>query len=159
MSKPIYKPSPGEFYVYIYWNPLLVSQEFPNGTPFYVGKGTGKRVWSHFRRSRNVANNDILRRLNIQEKLPIITCAYHGYDEQCAVNIETLYIGIWGRKGLDAGGLLTNTLTKGHRKPIVYKKKAWKTGASRYFSTDEIAGLRHNRFLLTTRSKRCPRSC
>lgn len=114
MSEEIYTPIPGEFYVYIYWNPLKVSPEFPNGTPFYVGKGKGRRAFKHLQPHQHATNPHKYRTIN---KLltagvhPIITVAWNGESELYAYRVEKLIIGMWGFS--HAGGLLTNLKSGG----------------------------------------------
>lgn len=108
MPENIYQPVPGEFYVYVYWNPLK-----PGCPPFYVGKGKDRRAFNHLEPSQREKNNHKARTiLKIRQAgiNPRITCAWYGQDEAHSLKVEKLLVALWGRS-LD-GGILTN-LTKG----------------------------------------------
>jgi hypothetical protein len=93
-----------EFYVYIYKDP---SKDY-NGKPepFYVGKGSGRRVFV------KKSNKQVLGRIrNLKESGidPIITKIIVGTNEGFTFGIERLFIKRIGRKDLGTGPLLNHT--------------------------------------------------
>lgn len=79
------------FYVYQYLR--------ENGTPYYIGKGTGKRAWQpHYR-----ANGANMLPKNTQQ----IVIVKDGLTEDEAINLEISLIQQFGRKDLGTG-ILTN---------------------------------------------------
>jgi len=114
MSSDIYKPQTDEFYSYVYFNPQRKTPQFPNGTPFYVGKGQHKRAFDHLNTDHRdaAANNykrNTIRKLQRNGLNPTITCAWYGTDEQYAYRVEKLLIAMWGRADLGKGPLTNLT--------------------------------------------------
>lgn len=102
------------FYVYVYLDPL-----FPNKcnydnyvfdhTPIYIGKGKGKRVYDHLKKTNNpVFTNKIAywKRNNIE---PIIIKLQENLTEIGAWNLEVKLIKLIGRFDLKLGSLLNLT--------------------------------------------------
>lgn len=96
------------FFVYVY--------KTPDGVPFYVGKGSGKRHLDHIKEARN--NNITQKQIYINNilndgKYPIIEKIIENIDEELAFFVEEEYIAKYGR--LDLGtGVLTNRTTGGN---------------------------------------------
>ena len=93
----------GEFYVYVYLRENLLS-------PYYVGKGKGKRCYE--RRGRNCRPPAEERIRKVAENL----------SEEAALELEALLIKFYGRKC--DGGILQN-ISEGYDKPPSHKGKKW----------------------------------
>jgi hypothetical protein len=90
------------FYTYVYYDPSR------NNEPIYVGKGKGRRVWSHMQSHKKhpfVQRLQKMKRLNISPVIGI----YAGFDEEFAHFLETILISKFGRKDLKLGTLLNLT--------------------------------------------------
>jgi len=99
-----------EFYVYVYYK--------PNGTPFYVGKGKGKRYLSHLQEAKKEITSDCnrlkistIRKILRSGQEPIIKVINVNLEENNAFELEEYLISTIGRIDLGTGPL-TN-LTKG----------------------------------------------
>ena len=105
------------FYIYCYVDPTT-------DLPFYVGKGTQKRAYTHMYQPRaSYKNKNKTRFQNKLEKMKvdniepkIIFLAQNIQDENIAYEIEESYIKQYGRKGYDENGILLNTC-EGSRPP------------------------------------------
>ena len=93
------------FYVYQYINPIT-------SLPFYIGKGSGDRKYSHLNETLETTENkrkyykiQSLKKLGID---PIIEEIKSFENEEDAYRFETLLIQTYGRKGYDTNGILTN---------------------------------------------------
>jgi hypothetical protein len=109
MPAYIYLKQLEKWYTYIFWNPLK-----PGCPPFYVGKGSGKRVYDHLYSWSEKANPNTyrtIRQIVKAGKQPIITIVYSGLDEAKALWIERFLIALWKREC--NGGILTNLLKGG----------------------------------------------
>ncbi|MBY3434844.1 AP2 domain-containing protein [Rhizobium laguerreae] len=89
----------GDFYVYAWLRPC--------GTPFYIGKGKGKRA---NRMKRGVIFKNIVAKIKRDGAEPTIVKLHDGLTEQVAFEIERAEIAKYGRR--EFGGLLVN-LTEG----------------------------------------------
>lgn len=102
---------PNRFYVYVYKD--------LNGSPFYVGKGSGKRWKGHI--CEAIKGKDNLKCEKIREILdsgntPIIEKLIENIDDELALLIEQEYILKFGR--IDIGtGILTNMTSGGDGPP------------------------------------------
>jgi hypothetical protein len=82
------------YYTYIYLR--------TNGTPYYVGKGSGKRAF--LKRKKCYAQPP-----KNKKNIEIIPCL----NEQQAFDLEKLLISLWGRKRYDQNGVLNNNTLGG----------------------------------------------
>lgn len=107
MPANIYQPQPGEFYVYVYLNPLKQNQ------PFYVGKGQNQRAFDHLtkdmKRDYNPFKNRTITKILKAGATPLIKCAWNGTNETDAYRAERLLIAIYGRADLGNGNLTNLT--------------------------------------------------
>ena len=99
-------PADSMYYVYVLIDPR-------NEQPFYVGKGKGKRVTSHYynRASDKTDNPHKFKKIQKLKKLgygPKYEIVFESSDEQAVLNEEKKLIQKWGRHGHDEGGILTN---------------------------------------------------
>jgi len=93
------------FYVYIYIDPRT-------NLPFYIGKGSGKRAYTHLRETKETTEN-YLKWCKIQSLInhgisPIVKIIFESYDENECYELEAKMISELGRIGFDANGILTN---------------------------------------------------
>lgn len=86
-----------DFYVYAWQHPC--------GTPFYIGKGKGKR--SHSMAGRNVIFKGIVSRMLCAGGEPVIVLAHEGLTEEQAFYLERSEINKYGRI-IDGTGSLSN---------------------------------------------------
>lgn len=107
------KTYPKDKKYYVYW---LCE---PDGTPFYIGKGSGKRAWSHlFQYVKQHINPDknnkelgIQYLINDLKEYPIVYIAYSKLTEDEALQKEAEQIQYYGR--FSHGGILTNVMPGG----------------------------------------------
>ena len=94
------------FYVYIY--------SYPDGTPFYVGKGTGRRYRVHLCEAK-AGRNLHLWRIRIIKKLldagkePVIKKIVENITDEFAKLVEQEYIAKYGRRDIKTGILVNST--------------------------------------------------
>ena len=107
------------FYVYTY--------SYPDGTPFYVGKGRGRRKNTHLcdaksgRRQHSFTVRVISKILKNKE-MPVINKIVEGVDEELAFFVEEEYIKKYGRRDLGTG-ILTNETSGGDGISILSPEK------------------------------------
>lgn len=92
-----------KFYTYVYRDPVT-------NKPFYVGKGTKNRHRSHLFQ-RNHYNQRLQRKIEKIRPLglePIVQKVLEGVTDDRAKQEEIRLIALWGRKGYETGGILTN---------------------------------------------------
>jgi hypothetical protein len=96
------------FYVYHLIDPR-------SNLPFYIGKGTGQRAWSHLKESDviNVYKSNKINEIRSSGLEPLVTIVSDKLDEQSAFQLEIEEIKKYGRKNIDQGGILTNLLPGG----------------------------------------------
>lgn len=89
------------FYVY--------ELQYPNGTPFYVGKGSGDRCYQHLNGHDNVNSFKcrVINKIRKNKKEPIIKIVENNLTENKAFGIEIFLIGYYGRRNIKTG-ILTN---------------------------------------------------
>lgn len=94
------------FYTYTY--------NYPNGTPFYVGKGTKKRIISHMwdakaNRNTNKFHIRVIQKLLKNNEEPIIKKIVDEVDEEFAFFVEQEFISKYGKRTNGTGILTNNT--------------------------------------------------
>jgi hypothetical protein len=103
------------FYIYAYFYP-------DTDIPFYIGKGSGSRMYDHLNESCSKKEN--------KEKWKIISTLIENntppeikiledniQSEETAYNREDYFILKYGRKGIDPNGILANKTIGGKRPP------------------------------------------
>lgn len=92
------------FYVY--------ELQYPDGTPFYVGKGKGSRCLRHFNSNqKNKLKSNIIKKILANGDTPIIKKVAENLTESVSFEIEKFLIAFYGRRNLETG-ILSN-LTDG----------------------------------------------
>lgn len=97
------------YYTYTY--------SYPNGVPFYVGKGKDRRINTHIcdakaGRKLNSFNVRVIRKLLEDGQIPIIKKIVENVDEELAFLVEQEFISKYGRR-TDGTGILTNNTLGG----------------------------------------------
>lgn len=95
-----------KYYVYIY--------SYPDGTPFYVGKGSGRRDRVHLCDAKAGRNKDkwavrVISKLLREGSQPLITRVAESLSETEALDLEKSLIARYGRKDLGTGCLTNAT--------------------------------------------------
>lgn len=80
------------------------------GYPFYVGMGQGNRM-TNMKQGRNRHHLAVWKK-SLQEGSFSCEVIYEGNRNQCG-EVERKLIKLWGRKGIDRGGILTNYVEGG----------------------------------------------
>ena len=109
------KTNPLRFYVYAY----IRSKDSPTakaGTPYYIGKGHGKRAWSYHNKIIPVPSNS-----------RFIVMLEINLTEFGALALERRYIHWWGRKDINTG-ILSNMTVGG---------EGWQHGCNHTSKTKE----------------------
>ena len=91
-------------YVYLYRDPK-------DGTPIYVGKGTGFRAWMHLGKSQNVRLSNLINKRKREgfEILPELLCLFEVEDNEKALKLEQELIAKYGRADKKQGTLFNGT--------------------------------------------------
>lgn len=79
-----------------------------NDTPIYVGKGTGKRAWDHFRPSCDTHIGRTVKK-RIAEGYTVEPIINYEVDDQTALQMEMFWIDFFGRADLGNGTLLNKS--------------------------------------------------
>lgn len=100
-----------KFYVYMY--------TYPDGTPFYIGKGTGRRKNVHLCDARAGRNKNsmcvrVISKLLTNNETPIIIKIKDKLSNEDACNLEIELIKKYGRRDIHTG-ILTNCTDGGDR--------------------------------------------
>lgn len=90
------------YYVYAVFDPR-------NCLPFYVGKGKGRRCFSHLRRSHNKTVRSRVCTIRDVGLEPVINILAQGLDEELAFLVEQEAISKWGRVDNETGILFNHT--------------------------------------------------
>jgi len=102
------------YYIYAYIDPRT-------DLPFYIGKGKNNRKFSHLREQDETSEKvNLIKEIQLVGLEPkIIELESNIEDEAIAYNRENYYILIYGRRGIEANGILTNKALHGQPpKPI-----------------------------------------
>jgi hypothetical protein len=113
------------YYIYAYLDPRT-------NLPFYIGKGKKSRKLAHLKETASNTDNhrkyavlQELKELNLEPS--IVELESDINNELIAYNREDYYILLYGRKGIDEGGILTNIILSGQPPTPIWtdaKKKA-----------------------------------
>jgi hypothetical protein len=124
------------YYVYVYCDPRK------NNQPFYVGKGSSKRIRFHLTETLQNTTNPLkvrtIQKIRATGFEPLISVVFESEDEQRSFWVERFLIALFGRKAYEVGGILTN-LTLGGEGSVGIKRSAdtrkknseWHRGRSR----------------------------
>jgi len=87
--------------------------QYPDGTPFYVGKGKGKRMYIHLKKNddKNKLKQNIINKIRRNGNEPITITVVNDLTEDKAYEIEKSLITHYGRRNIGTG-ILSN-LTDG----------------------------------------------
>lgn len=143
-----------KYYVYILYDPRKHDSihATSDGTPFYVGKGCGRRAYKHLHESEEKTNNlhkwhtiQAIRRTGVE---PIVVFQEAGLGEDIAYSKETELIKYYGRAGIDEGGILTNIVLDSQM-PITHywneeARKEASVRTTEYFKDNDEARKRNS---------------
>jgi len=92
-----------DFYVYELLDPLTK-------VPFYVGKGTGNRAFSHINSTKitNQYKHNKIQSIKAKGLIPEVRIVEYYEHEDQAYDAEKILIAFYGRKGYEEKGILTN---------------------------------------------------
>jgi hypothetical protein len=89
------------FYVYIL--------RYPDGRPFYVGKGSGGRVRKHLKQSDRPLVRQIIEELKLANSQPVVDVVFESQVEAEAFEQEIRLISQFGRRDRGTGILVNRT--------------------------------------------------
>lgn len=93
------------YYVYEYIDPRTMK-------PFYVGKGSGDRMYHHLNESwentQNKKKYRVIKNIRNNDLEPIVQIHTDNLTEHEAYALEANLIRVYGRRDIDTNGLLTN---------------------------------------------------
>lgn len=99
------------YYVYVYKDPETLC-------PFYIGKGKGRRCFNHLNwKSTFKRVRDKIKSLNDKGLQPVIEIIKDNLSETDAYTLEESLITSYGRRGIEANGVLMN-ICLGARPPL-----------------------------------------
>lgn len=103
------------YYIYAYIDPRT-------NQPFYVGKGTRGRKFTHLKEHDGKTDNrdklKVIKELSALSLVPtIVELESNIENESIAYNREDFYILTYGRKGFEPNGILTNKTIGGKHPP------------------------------------------
>lgn len=103
------------FYVYVYLDPRKPGRfQYSDVSflfePFYVGKGSKGRLYSHLKRYPKGHRTAKIRRIRAETgKDPFVVCLYPGGTEEEAFQLESRFVAEIGRDDLGTGTLVNKT--------------------------------------------------
>jgi hypothetical protein len=127
------------YYIYAYIDPR-------NNQPFYIGKGKGERKFDHLNENSSKKENrekyKIIHELKNCNLSPIIKELETDIEnESIAYNREDYFILLYGRKGIESYGILTNKTLGGKHPPkpvwTEEKKKQHSEWNKSYWTTEQ----------------------
>lgn len=83
--------------------------QYPNGIPFYVGKGKGDRCYQHLNGgdNKNPYKHNVIKQIRKNNGEPVIKIITNNLIENVAFEIEIFLIAYYGRRDIETG-ILTN---------------------------------------------------
>lgn len=126
------------FYVYLHIR--------KDGTPFYVGKGRGKRAFASSKRERGMHWKQIVEAEFSQSYIPKENVVFLStfLSEEDALNIEKYWIALFGRQDIHLSGVLVNKTDGGdgvsgyrHTTEAIHRIKLCRSRQKKYVHTEE----------------------
>ena len=103
-----------KYFVYMLCDPRKPDKNYESGfEPFYIGKGSGRRISDHFREARDTTKNspklNKIRKIQSAGFEPISYIISQGMSNADALSLEIKMISLFGRKDKCTGPLLNLT--------------------------------------------------
>lgn len=103
-----------KYFVYMLCDPRKPDAKYESGfEPFYIGKGSGRRISDHFREARDTTKNspklNKIRKIQSEGLEPIAYIISCNLSNDDALLLEIKMISLFGRKDTNAGPLLNLT--------------------------------------------------